>query len=186
MRKPNIIFILTYDQRWDALGYAGNPLVHTPEIDRLAAAGTYFKQAFNSTPICAASRASLLSGRYERTHLYNFQTDKIREEFMTDAYPRLLKNAGYQTVFFGKVGVNYDHFERMFDVFDSYDRNNAYTDRRGYFYKKLGDDTVHLTRFTGQQAIDFIDKASTDRPFCMQLSFSAPHAHDGAPDQYFW
>ena len=186
MRKPNIIFILTDDQRWDALGYAGNPLVHTPEIDRLAAAGTYFKQAFSSTPICAASRASLLSGRYERTHLYNFQTDKIREEFMTDAYPRLLKNAGYQTVFFGKVGVNYDHFERMFDVFDSYDRNNAYTDRRGYFYKKLGDDTVHLTRFTGQQAIDFIDKASTDRPFCMQLSFSAPHAHDGAPDQYFW
>jgi arylsulfatase A-like enzyme len=70
MRKPNIIFILTDDQRWDALGYAGNPLVHTPEIDRLAAAATYFKQAFSSTPICAVSRASLLCGSYHRTHLY--------------------------------------------------------------------------------------------------------------------
>ena len=50
MRKPNIIFILTDDQRWDALGYAGNPLVHTPEIDRLAAAGTILSKRFAAPP----------------------------------------------------------------------------------------------------------------------------------------
>lgn len=62
-KKPNVIFILTDDQRWDALGYAGNPIIQTPEMDRLAAEGTYFENAFVTTPICAASRASILTGR---------------------------------------------------------------------------------------------------------------------------
>ncbi len=62
-----------------------------------------------------------------------------------------------------------------------------YKDRRGYYYKTIDNDTVHLTRYTGQQAIDFIDKnATNNKPFCLSLSFSAPHAHDGAPEQYFW
>ena len=66
--KPNIIFILTDDQRWDALGFAGNEIIQTPEMDRLAEEGVYFENAFVTTPICAASRASLLTGLYERTH----------------------------------------------------------------------------------------------------------------------
>ncbi|MEQ8680630.1 MAG: sulfatase-like hydrolase/transferase, partial [Cyclobacteriaceae bacterium] len=66
--QPNIIFILTDDQRWDALGYVGNPLSLTPEMDKLASEGTYFNQAIVTTPICAASRASILTGTYERTH----------------------------------------------------------------------------------------------------------------------
>src|SRR5690606_29011762 len=49
---PNIIFILTDDQRWDALGYAGNEVIHTPEMDELAREGVYFKNAFVTTPIC--------------------------------------------------------------------------------------------------------------------------------------
>jgi len=69
-KRPNIIFILTDDQRWDALGVAGNPIIQTPEMDALARTGTYFKNAFSTTPICAASRASILTGLYERTHGY--------------------------------------------------------------------------------------------------------------------
>jgi arylsulfatase A-like enzyme len=60
-KRPNIIFILTDDQRWDALGFAGNSIIQTPQIDSLALSGKYFKNAFSSTPICAASRASILS-----------------------------------------------------------------------------------------------------------------------------
>jgi alpha-L-rhamnosidase len=89
--RPNIIFILTDDQRWDALGYAGNDIIQTPEMDKLAQEGVYFKNAFVTTPICAASRASIFSGLHERTHKYTFQTGPIRSEFMEDAYPRLLK-----------------------------------------------------------------------------------------------
>jgi arylsulfatase A-like enzyme len=61
-----------------------------------------------------------------------------------------------------------------------------YTDRRGYFFKTIGEDTVHLTRYTSQQAIDFIESASSEQPFMLSLSFSAPHAHDPAELQYFW
>jgi arylsulfatase A-like enzyme len=184
--KPNIIFILTDDQRFDALGYAGNKYAHTPEMDKLARQGSYFKKALVTTPICAASRASILSGMQERSHRYTFQTGNIKQEYMENAYPKVLKNAGYYTGFYGKFGVKYDQNEQLFNEYEDYDRNGKYTDKRGYFFKTLGKDTVHLTRYTGQKGIDFIEKAPTDKPFCLSLSFSAPHAHDNAPDQYFY
>ena len=185
-QKPNIIFILTDDQRWDALGYAGNPIIQTPEMDKLAKDGTWFRNALVTTPICSASRASILTGLYERTHKYTFQTGDLRSEYMAESYPELIKNAGYYTGFFGKFGVNYAAANQLFDVFDDYDRNGRFIDHRGFFFKAIGDDTVHLTRFTGQQALDFIDAAPNGKPFCLSLSFSAPHAHDPAPLQYFW
>ncbi|MGB3150160.1 MAG: sulfatase-like hydrolase/transferase [Maribacter sp.] len=185
-QKPNIIFILTDDQRFDALGYAGNKLITTPEMDKLAKEGTYFENAMVTTPICAASRASILTGLYERTHNFNFQTGNIREEYMVNSYPRILKENGYHTGFYGKYGVRYDGLDKQFDVYESYDRNNSYDDRRGYYYKTLGQDSVHLTRYTGQKALDYIAEADIEKPFCLSLSFSAPHAHDPAKDQYFW
>ncbi len=186
-KKPNIIFILTDDQRFDAIGYAGNKYVETPEMDKLAEQGTYFNTAVVTTPICAASRASILTGLHERAHNFNFQTGNVREEYMENSYPTVLKNNGYYTGFYGKYGVRYDELEKQFDQFESYDRNNEFKDRRGYYYKTLGKDTVHLTRYTGQKALDFIDRnANSEKPFCLSLSFSAPHAHDPAEEQYFW
>lgn len=182
---PNIIFILTDDQRWDALGHAGNKIIQTPEMDKLAREGIYFSSAFVTTPICAASRASLLTGLYERRHGYTFGQE-MREELMQQSYPVLLRQAGYHTGFFGKFGMDYPGQDQLFDKSDIYDRNGQYKDRRGYFYKTIGEDTVHLTRYTGQQALDFIEEALQDQPFCLSLSFSAPHAHDPAEAQYFW
>jgi len=183
--RPNIIFILTDDHRYDGLGYFGNPLARTPELDALARSGTVFRNAFASTPICSASRASIFSGLQERTHRYGFQTDAILTSYMDAAWPVILRRAGYQTAFFGKFGVKYAGMDTQFDVHEDYDRNNKYNDRRGYFFKTLGTDTVHLTRYTGQQGVDFINNQSGDKPFCLQLAFSAPHAHDSAADQYF-
>jgi alpha-L-rhamnosidase len=186
VRRPNIIFILTDDQRWDALGYAGNDIIKTPEMDALARQGSYFSHAMVSTPICSASRASIFSGLYERTHRYSFQTGPMRREYMEQSYPRLLRAAGYHTGFFGKFGVNYTGQNELFNMFESYDRNGRFPDRRGYYYKKLKGKAVHLTRYTGEKALEFIAEAPTDRPFCLSLSFSAPHAHDNAKAQYFW
>jgi alpha-L-rhamnosidase len=157
-KNPNIIFILTDDQRFDALGYAGNKIIQTPEMDKLAQSGAYFRNAIVTTPICSASRASIFSGLHERTHKYTFQTGDIRREYMAESYPKLIKEAGYYTGFFGKFGVNFSDKNDLFDVIDDYDRNGSFPDRRGYYYKKLAGDTVHLTRFTGQQALDFIEK----------------------------
>lgn len=180
-----MIFILTDDQRWDALGYAGNAIIQTPEMDRLASEGVYFQNAFVTTPICAASRASILTGLYERTHGYTFgQT--LQENFANKSYPELLRDAGYKTAFFGKFGIKYPAFEELFDIGDDYDRDTKFPDRRGYFYKTINGDSVHLTRYTSHQAQEFIKNQSADQPFSLSLSFSAPHAHDPAKDQYFW
>ncbi|NJN26646.1 MAG: family 78 glycoside hydrolase catalytic domain [Cyclobacteriaceae bacterium] len=183
--RPNIIFILTDDQRWDAQGYAGNEIISTPEMDKLASEGVYFSQAFVTTPICAASRASIFSGVHERTHRYNFETGSLKEAFYHQSYPLLLRKSGYFTGFYGKFGVRYQSIDPLFDVYEDYDRGH-FSDRRGYYYKTINKDTVHLTRYTGQQALDFIEQAPKEQPFCLSLSFSAPHAHDSAPEQYFW
>lgn len=185
-KRPNIIFILTDDQRYDALGYAGNDIIQTPEMDKLAEEGTYFKKAFVSTPICATSRASIFTGLHERTHNYTFQRGPIKDAYMKTSYPNVLREGGYYTGFFGKFGVQYPHEDELFDQIESYDRNNKYADERGYNYKTIGEDTVHLTRYTGHKAQEFIANAPTDKPFFLSMCFSAPHAHDKAPLQYFW
>ena len=184
-KRPNIIFILTDDQRWDALGVAGNSIIQTPEMDALARTGTYFKNAFSTTPICAASRASILTGLYERTHGYTFQKPRLKQPYTDIIYPKLLKESGYHVGFYGKLGVVFDSANQYFNQSDFYDRGGS-PDRRGYFYKKIGKDTVHLTRYTGHQAQEFIRNAPADKPFCLSLSFSAPHGHDNSTDQYYW
>lgn len=185
-KQPNIIFILTDDQRYDALGYAGNDIIQTPEMDKLAEEGTYFKKAFVTTPICATSRASIFTGLHERTHNYTFQRGPIKEEYMATSYPNILREGGYYTGFFGKFGVDYERESELFDVIESYDRNNRYADERGYFSKTIDGDTVHLTRYTGHKAQEFLSNVPKNKPFFLSLCFSAPHAHDKAPLQYFW
>jgi arylsulfatase A-like enzyme len=185
--RPNIIFILTDDQRFDSLGYAGNDIIHTPEMDRLAREGVYFENALVTTPICSASRASFFSGLYERTHRYTFGPDPLRPEFVEISYPRLLQKAGYYTGFIGKFGVGMAQPEAMFDEFEILWVDDD-PDNPGFYQedKELDGETVHLTRYAGQKALDFIDAAPRDRPFALSLSFNAPHAHDSSEQQYFW
>jgi arylsulfatase A-like enzyme len=185
VKKPNILFILTDDQRWDALRYAGNPIIETPEMDALARSGSYFKNAFSTTPICAASRASILTGLYERTHGYTFQKSGLQQAYADILFPKILKENGYRTGFFGKLGVIMDNPKQYFDDSDFYDRGES-PDRRGYFYKTIGNDTVHLTRYSGFQAQEFIKNSPKDKPFCLSVFFSAPHAHDSSKEQYYW
>lgn len=180
--RPNIIFILTDDQRWDALGYAGNTIIQTPEMDKLAHEGTYFKNAFVTTPICAASRATIMTGLYERKHNYTFQQPPLREEFIKKSYFSLLKKAGYYNGFLGKFGV---HFEKQLDttLFDVYQPEN----QNGYYRLVNGATThEHLTDKIGTNAIDFIKNSPRDAPFSLSISFHAPHAVDSSPNQYFW
>src|SRR5262249_21604369 len=92
--KPNVVFLLTDDQRWDAMGCAGNKLIQTPSMDALARDGVRFRNMFVTTAICAASRASILTGLHERTHRYTFNTKPITNEHIATSYPALLKKAG--------------------------------------------------------------------------------------------
>ncbi len=177
-KKPNIIFILTDDQRWDALGYAGNTIIQTPNMDKLASEGLYFENAFVTTPICAASRASLFTGLYERTHNYTFGKPKLNNQYMYESYPYLLKKAGYQTGFVGKFGVKVN--EGIEDSLFNTSVKTSYP-----YFKEVDGKQVHMADINGNHAIDFI-KSNKEGPFCLSLSFWSPHANDGAEEQYFW
>jgi len=180
-RPPNIVFLLTDDQRWDAMGCAGNPIIQTPEMDRLAREGCRFTNAFVTTSICAASRASIFTGLYERTHRFTFRTPPLASRFIDFSYPVVLRQAGYRTGFVGKFGVGAvkSDIARMFDVFEPLHRTP--------YVKKLPDGrTRHLTDITGDKAVEFLRSCRPDQPFCLSVSFNAPHAEDRDPRQYIW
>ena len=89
--RPNILFLLTDDQRFDAVGYV-NEAVLTPNIDKLARTSLRFRNMFVSTPICAISRASIFTGTYGRRHRCDFTTS-LSSELASHSYPALLRRA---------------------------------------------------------------------------------------------
>ena len=107
------------------MGCAGHPILKTPTMDGLARKGVRFENMFVTTSICAASRATLFTGLYERTHKFTFGTPPIAPEFCDISYPVLLRAAGYRTGFAGKFGVSVprDRLARMFDSFKPLGRN---------------------------------------------------------------
>ncbi|MDB6030275.1 MAG: hypothetical protein JWM16_613 [Verrucomicrobiales bacterium] len=180
--RPNILFIITDDQRFDQMGNM-NPMIRTPEMDRLARDGVRFENAFVTSPICAASRASLLCGMVERTHRYTFKTPPLADQFVEASFPRLLKQAGYLTGYVGKFGVNVrtNATKRMYDYFVE--------TKHPYWQKQPDGSMRHLTDIEGDFAMKFLEehaKSAQDKPFCLTVGFNAPHADDPEPQQYFW
>jgi arylsulfatase A-like enzyme len=101
MAKPNILFIMADQLRWDYLGCTGHPYIKTPNIDRLAARGVNFTRAFVQSPVCGGSRMSTYCGRYNITHgaTYNNFPLRIDEKTIGD----YLRPLGYRTVLVGKT-----------------------------------------------------------------------------------
>lgn len=180
--RPNIIFFLSDDQRNDLMGCAGHPILKTPTMDRLARNGVRFQNMFVTTSICAASRATLFTGFYERTHKFTFGTPPIAAPDCADSYPAVLRAAGYRTGFVGKFGVQVPRKSRdqMFDFFKPLNRNP-------YFKKQPDGSRRHLSEIAGDHAIEFLRQQQPDRPFCLSVSFNAPHAEDSdKKDHYPW
>jgi arylsulfatase A-like enzyme len=99
--RPNILFIMTDQQRWDSIGANGNRLVNTPNLDRLAAGGANFTHAFVQSPVCVPSRISFFTGRYAHSHRNRVNyTPLDRSEKLMQAR---LREAGYQTAAVGKL-----------------------------------------------------------------------------------
>ncbi len=176
--RPNIIFLFTDDQRWDAMGCTGNPIIQTPQMDQLAAEGVRFEYAFVTTPICAASRASVFTGMYERTHGNTFGTPPLARPYIDVSYPLLLREAGYRTGFVGKFGVQVveGSQSRMFDWYQRIFRNP--------YFKSVNGKERHLTDLIADEAIGFIRDSGDMQPFCLSVSYNAPHAEDSDPRQY--
>jgi arylsulfatase A-like enzyme len=178
--RPNIVFFLSDDQRFDAMGCAGHAIIKTPTMDKLAEQGTRFKNAFVTTSICAASRASIFTGLFERTHRYTFREPPLAKKFIDNSYPKLLRRAGYRTGFVGKfgVGVQRGAREEMFDFFKPLGRG-------GYFKKQPDGSLRHTTQIAADRAIDFLKSQDNKQPFCLSISYNAPHAEDGDKKNHF-
>jgi arylsulfatase A-like enzyme len=176
--RPNIIFLLADDQRWDAAGYAGNSIIQTPNIDALAHEGVAFKNAYVTTPVCAISRASIFTGEYARRHgILDFTTDFSPAQ-LQQTYPALLRAAGYRTGFIGKFGVGNNPPASMFDYW------RGFAGQGDYMTRDSAGHSMHLTRLESQQAIAFLDSQPHNQPFALSVSFKAPHVQDESAVQF--
>ena len=173
-RRPNILFFLIDDQRNDTLGCAGHPIIKTPVVDSLAKRGVRFSNMFVTTSICAASRATILTGLHERTHGFTFGTPAISPDHINASYPMLMRKAGYRTGFIGKFGVRVPRgaTAAMFDYYKPHGRGP-------YFKKQPDGSRRHETEIAGDKAIEFISDADKTKPWCLSVSFNAVHAEDG-------
>src|SRR3954452_5362952 len=108
-KRPNVVFILVDDQRWDSLGCAGHPFLKTPNIDRIAREGAYFNNYFVTLPLCSPSRGSILTGQYAHKNGVNDNvTDHSELSHKLVTFPRLLHDAGYTTAHIGKWHMGTD------------------------------------------------------------------------------
>ncbi len=183
-RRPNVVFILTDDQRWNALGCAGHPFLKTPNLDRLAADGARFANCFCTTSLCSPSRASMLSGLYAHAHgVTNNFTDYPND---LPSFPRQLQDAGYATAYIGKWHMNEHSDERRpgFDFWASHKGQGKYYDTE---FNINGSRSVlkgyYTTRVT-DLAIDWLRQQRPDRPFLLMLGHKAPHSPNTPEPHY--
>ena len=179
-KAPNILFVITDDQRWDMMGNV-NVDLHTPEMDRLAEEGLRFENAFVTTSICAASRASMLTGLVERSHGFTFITPPLASQFTDASFPAILRKEGYRTGHIGKFGVKVEDgaIENMYDVYEELNRNP-------YFKEDESGLTRHLTDIIGDRSKAFLESNPEGQPFALTVSFNAPHAEDSDERQFIW
>lgn len=166
--RPNIIFLLSDDQRHDTLGAADNRIIRTPNLDRLAAEGVRFTNNFETTPVCYASRATLLTGQYNRRHGVHSFDAALSPEALAETWPSLLRRHGYYTGFIGKWGLGGDLPVGDFDEWAGFAGQGSYFEPGN---------PHHLTRRQGQRAAAFVRTAP--EPFLLTVAFKAPHVQDG-------
>jgi len=178
--QPNVIFLLADDHRWDALGCMGNQIIQTPNIDRIANEGIIFENSYVTTSICAVSRASILAGQYaSRTGIHDFATP-FSAGALAKTYPAILKDAGYYTGFIGKYGVGSQPPDTLFDYWE------AMCGQPRYEHFDEDSNMTHYTRIVAGNIREFLGMTPGNQPFCLSVSFKAPHVQDGDPRQFIY
>ncbi len=173
--RPNILFLLTDDVRWDDLGCAGHPFSRTPHIDRLAREGVMFRNAFATTPLCSPSRASFLTGVYPHTHGITDNTDRSLASHKLATFPQSLQRAGYETAFLGKWHMGNDNSPRPgFDHWSCLKGQGSSFDAEmnvdGHTVQTRG----YVTDVLTERAVEFT-KRPRAKPFLLYFAHKAVH-----------
>jgi N-acetylglucosamine-6-sulfatase len=192
--RPNVLFILCDDLRWDALSCAGHRAVKTPNIDRIAREGVRFGNAFCTTSLCSPSRASLLTGLYAHRH-------GVRDNFTElpaarPHWPARLRESGYETAYIGKwhMGEENDAPRPGFDYFATHKGQGKYWDtewnlngaasdaRRG----GAGSRPVkgYYTTVVTDMALDWLKRDHGGKPWALSIGHKAPHSFYTPEEKY--
>jgi N-acetylglucosamine-6-sulfatase len=188
-RPRNVVFILTDDHRYDALGFLGKQtFIQTPNLDRMAAGGVHVPNAFVTTALCSPSRASILTGLYAHRHRVVDNQNPVSPDLVF--FPQYLQRAGYDTALIGKwhmgEGGGSDEPQRGFDHWVSFQGQGHYlphpdglnvdgrkVPQRGYITDELTD-----------YAIEWLRARPRERPFFLYLSHKGVHSEFIPPDRY--
>jgi len=192
-RPPNIVFVLADQWRSEAFGYAGNPDIKTPNLDRLQREGVRFVNAVSAMPVCSPMRASLLTGQRPLTHGVFLNDVPLSPEAVT--LGKVLRSVGYDTGYIGKWHVDghgrlefiprerrqgFDYW-KVLECTHDYNHSAYYADGPEKFYWE-GYDAIAQTR-DAQQYLR--DHAQSQKPFILILAWGPPHdPYFTAPEKY--
>ena len=192
MSRPNVLFMIADDHRWDAIGGMGDPTVQTPTMDALMTRGTTFRQTHIMGSlvgaVCVPSRAAVLTS----ANLFRSGGNQINRELAV--WPQVMRDAGYHTFFSGKWHNDRQTFTDSFDagakiffggmsdqykvpVFD-FDPTGKYPEDAKYIGEKFS------TELFTDAAVEFLQAYDAENPFFLYLSFTSPHDPRTAPGEY--
>lgn len=194
-KKPNVIFLLADDQTRNTINALGNSEVITPNLDRLVADGTFFKNAYimgaMNGAVCAPSRAMLMTGRA----LFNIDPTGNTIDSTHTTLPKALGKEGYHTFHVGKWHNGKTAFTQSFDdgskIFFGgmhrqyqvptyeFDKENDYSEKR---LNTLSD--KHSSELYADAGVTFLEEYDSEKPFFMYLAFQAPHDPREMPKEY--
>ncbi len=199
---PNILLLMTDQQRYDSLGCYGAAFAHTPNLDRLATSGVLFEHCYANNPICTPSRASLMTGKHILDHGVCQLNDHLSPEEVL--FPARLRDLGYHTALFGKLHVAAGATESQsrhpndgFDIYELCNEGSAHMDaphqayarwleeRDPAFYARLKTEGrgvthvpnhLHMSHWAAERSIAFLEKErDKDKPFFCMMSVFEPH-----------
>jgi arylsulfatase A-like enzyme len=175
--RPNVLVVLLDDLRSDTPGYAGKGYVKTPQIDRIAAEGVNFRNAFATTSLCSPSRASLLTGVYAHRHGVTNNFTELPAALET--FPKVLQRSGYTTAYVGKwhMGENNDEPRPGFDYFVTHKGQGKYFDTEFNFNgEKREVRPGYYTTVVTDIALDWLQRDRQQKPWMMILGHKATHS----------
>ena len=183
--RPNVLFILCDDIRWNAMSCAGHPTLKTPNIDRIANEGVRFANMFCTTSLCSPSRASILTGLYAHTHGVTNNFTELPTTLVH--WPMRLHEQGYETAYMGKwhMGEDNDSPRPGFDFFATHKGQGKYFDTE-WNINGAGTKLIkgYYTTIVTDMALDWLKKDHAGKPWALCIGHKAPHSFYTPEDKY--